>query len=144
MNDEETNREIVRRAFEEWARGGEDFFDLLSPDVTWTIMGSGPSARTYRGKQRYIEAAVEPLLARLSEPILPHLLELWAVQETVIARWDQDTATRDGKQYRNSYAWFFKMRDDKVIEVTAFLDLPAYDALIAGGERATSIEPAAR
>ena len=39
---------------------------------------------------------------------------------------------KDGQTYCNSYAWFFTMRDGKVVEATAFLDLPTYAAAIAG------------
>lgn len=128
---EERNREIVHHAFDEWARDGKRFFDILAPNATWTIMGSGPSARTYHGRQAYIDAVVTPLFERLSGPTVPHVRKLWADGDHVIARCDQDTPTRDGQRYRNSYAWFFKMEDGQAIEVTAFLDLPAYDALIA-------------
>lgn len=129
-NPEEQNREIVRRAFDEWAQGGEQFFDILASDATWTIMGSGPSVRAYHGKQTYIDEVMKPLRERLSGPVIPHVRKLWADEDYVIVRWDQDAMAHDGKPYRNSYAWFFKMKDGKVIEVTAFLDIPAYDALI--------------
>ena len=129
--EEERNREIVRHAFDEWAQGGDQFFNILAPDATWTIMGSGPNARTYYGRQAYIDGSIKPLMERLSGPVVPHIRKLWTDEDHVIVRWDQDTTASDGKQYRNSYAWFFKMKDGKAIEVTAFLDLPAYDTLLA-------------
>ena len=128
---EARNREIVRGAFEAWAAGGTQFFDLLAPDATWTIAGSGPSAGTYHGRQAYLDAAVTPLFARLAAPTVPHVKNLWADGDHVIVRWEQHTPARDGAPYRNSYAWFFKMRDGQAVAVTAFLDLPAYDALLA-------------
>jgi ketosteroid isomerase-like protein len=39
---------------------------------------------------------------------------------------------KDGQTYRNSYAWFFRMRAGRVIAATAFLDLPTYDAALSG------------
>ena len=78
---------------------------------------------------------MKPLLDRLAQPVVPHLRELWADEDHVIVRWDQDTPTRDGQRYRNSYAWFLKMKDARITEVTAFLDLPAYGALVSGAGR---------
>jgi uncharacterized protein len=127
---EERNREIVRRAFEAWAQGTGDVFDLLTPDASWTIMGSGPSARTYHGRQAYVDAAVTPLTRRLSGHVAPRLRGLWADEDHVIVRWDQEGRALDGQPYNNSYAWFLRMRDGRVIAVTDFLDLPAYDALL--------------
>ncbi len=125
------NRETVRRAFETWAEGTQDIFELLAPDASWTIMGSGPAARTYDGRQAYLDAAVTPVTMRLSSGVAPRLRGRWADGDHVIVRWDQEASTTDGQTYRNSYAWFLQMRDDQVIAVTDFLDLPAYDALLA-------------
>ena len=126
----EQNREIVRRAFADWARVGTRFFDLLAPAADWTIMGSGRAARTYHGRQAYVDAVMTPLAARLAGLVIPQLHQLWADGDQVIIRWAQDTPTRDGRRYRNEYAWFFTMRDGQAVAVTAFLDLAAYDELL--------------
>ena len=49
----------------------------------------------------------------------------------MIARWDSEAVTLDGQPYRNSYVWLLKMEDGRVLEATAFLDLPAYDAVLS-------------
>lgn len=100
-------------------------------------MGSGPSARTYHGRQAYVDAAVMPLTRRLSGPVAPRLRGLWADEDHVIVRWDQEALALDGEPYRNSYAWFLRMRDGRVVAVTDFLDLPAYDALLGRVKPAT-------
>ena len=39
----EDNRQIVAQAFDRWQAGTGNFFqEILSPDVVWTIEGSGP------------------------------------------------------------------------------------------------------
>ena len=124
------NRAVVAQAFSAWAEGSGSIFDILSDDVLWTIPGSGPTAGAYRGRQAYVDAAVTPLMQRLEGPVIPQLQHIWAVEDRVIIRWDQDTPARDGRPYRNSYAWIFTMRDGTVVEATAFLDLRAYDDLI--------------
>ena len=34
---------------------------------------------------------------------------------------------KDGKPYRNSYTWYFQMRDDKVVKAIAFFDNRDFD-----------------
>lgn len=131
------NRETVNKAFAAWKAGGQTFFDdVLAPDVVWTIKGSGPSAGVYRGRQDLIERAVKPLSIRLASPIRPTVRHLWAEGEHVVIHWDGETTTRDGQPYRNSYVWIFKMRDGRAAEVTAFLDLVAYDQVVRPGQPA--------
>ena len=129
---ERANRAVIGRAFDAWARGGTRFFDdVLAPDVVWTIAGSGPSAGVYRGRQDFQTRAVAPFTARLATPIVPTVRRLWADGDEVIALWDGRATAGDGQPYRNSYAWIFTMRGGRAVAVTAFLDLPAYDAVLA-------------
>lgn len=131
------NRETVSKAFAAWAAGGQTFFDdVLAPDVVWTIKGTGPSAGVHRGRQDLIERAVKPLSARLASPIRPTVRNLWAEGEHVIIHWDGETTTKAGAPYRNSYVWIFRMKDGRASEVTAFLDLVAYDQAIRPGQPA--------
>lgn len=127
----QSNREAVSKAFAAWAAGGQSFFDdILAPDVVWTIKGSSPSAGVYRGRQELIDRAVKPLSARLAKPIRPTVRHLMAEGDDVIIHWDGEAETRDGKPYRNSYVWIFRMKSGRAVAVTAFLDLAVYDAVL--------------
>lgn len=129
------NRDTVTKAFAAWAAGGQTFFDdVLAPDVVWTIKGSGPSAGVYRGREQLIERAVKPLSERLKTPIRPTVRHLWAGGEHVVIQWDGEAVAKDGKPYRNSYVWILRMRGGQASEVTAFLDLAAYDAIVRPGQ----------
>lgn len=125
------NKESVGKAFAAWAAGGQTFFDdMLAPDVVWTIKGSGPSAGVHRGKQALIEGAVKPLSTRLQRQIRPTIRNLWADGDRVIIEWDGEAVANDGKPYRNSYLWIFRMRGGRATEVTAYLDLAPYDDVL--------------
>lgn len=125
------NKETVTRAFAAWAAGGQRFFDdVLAPDVVWTIKGSGPSAAVLRGRDDFIERGVKPLTRRLASPIRPTVHHIWADGEHVIVHWDGETTTTEGKPYRNSYVWILRMQDGRAAQVTAFLDLVAYDEVV--------------
>ncbi|MCW2291298.1 ketosteroid isomerase-like protein [Pseudomonas sp. BIGb0408] len=131
-NDVETrNKQIVCEAFDRWAAGGTTFFsDVLTPDVTWTIKGSGPSAGVFQGREHFVERAVRPFVSRLSTPVRPTSKQVWADGDHVIINWDGAGVASDGKAYENSYAWIFHMQNGKAVEVTAFLDLVPYDDVL--------------
>lgn len=125
------NREMVGKAFAAWAAGGQTFFDdVLAPDVVWTIKGSSPTAGVHRGKQALIDKAVKPLSTRLERQIRPTIRKLWADGDHVIIEWDGEALAKDGKPYRNSYLWIFRMQDGRATEVTAYLDLAPYDDVL--------------
>jgi ketosteroid isomerase-like protein len=40
---------------------------------------------------------------------------------------DAEATVRDGKPYRNTYTWYFQMRDAKVVKAIAFFDNRDFD-----------------
>jgi ketosteroid isomerase-like protein len=131
---ETQNKAIVRSAFETWRTGGNIFAELLSPDVVWTIHGSGPVAGTYRGLKDFTERGSSPLTSRLSTPILPEVHAIVADGDTVIIRFDGSATTTSGAPYRNQFVWIFKMKDGSVVKAEAFLDLAAYQRVVDNNE----------
>lgn len=128
---EAANKQLIVQAFDKWAAGGTTFFqDVLHDDVVWTIEGSGPSAGEFRGRAMFIDKAVRPFVARLKAPVQPREVQVWADGRHVVAFWKGDAVARDGRDYRNSYAWIFRMRDGRAEAVNAFLDLAPYDDVL--------------
>lgn len=129
------NEAVVRQAFERWAAGGS-VFEILSPDVIWTIRGSGPYADTYVGADSFLEQAAAPLVERLAGPIEPVVHHIWAVEDRVIVRFDGSATTLSGDPYRNQFVWILRMEDGLVQSAEAFLDLVAYQEVIDSNEPA--------
>ncbi|WP_185982805.1 nuclear transport factor 2 family protein [Aureimonas mangrovi] len=129
----ERNAAIVREAFDRWAAGGSVFDPLLSPELRWTIHGSGPVAGTY-DRESFLEDASIPLVSRLSEPVVPEVHAIWSVGDTVIVRFDGSGTTTSGAPYENQFVWIFQMEDGLVVEAEAFLDLVAYDEVVENNE----------
>jgi ketosteroid isomerase-like protein len=126
---EQRNKATVQQSFEQWRNGTGSAFDLLAPDVTWTITGTGATAGTYRSRQALLDQVVSPTSARLSTPIVPTVRGIWADGDMVIVLWDGEATARDGRAYRNTYTWYFRMKDDQVIEAIAFLDMSKFTEL---------------
>lgn len=133
-SDTQRNRDTVSRAFEAWSDGKSVFGALLAEDVVWAIPGSGPVARTYRGREAFVEEASRPLVSRLATPIVPVVHAIWAEGDTVIVRFDGSATTTSGRPYRNQFVWIFEMERDQVVRAEAFLDLEAYRDVIENNE----------
>ena len=129
------NEALVRAAFDRWVAGtGNIFAELLSPDVVWTIHGSGPIAGTYRGREDFIERASMPLISRLATPLVPRVHHIWSADDTVIMRFDGSAKTNSGETYENQFVWIFRLREGRVHEAEAFLDLTAYQRVLDTNE----------
>ena len=69
-------------------------------------------------------------MSSLATPIKPLVNNIWAEGDTVVVHWDGEATAADGKPYRNSYVWVFRMKNRRATEVIAFLDLVPYDDVI--------------
>ena len=128
----EANRETIREAFEAWQEGTGSINDAFAPEMTWRIEGHSAASREYSTKQEFIDEVLTPFAARFAsgEPFRPaRIRSIHTDGDTVIVLWDGHGITNDGQPYDNSYAWFMKMRDSKVIDGTAFYDSISFNGL---------------
>jgi len=119
---ETRNKQAVQDGFDAWRNGTGNVFDLLAADAAWTIVGNSPVSRTFNSKQEFLDVVITPFNQRMSKPLRPTVHNLYADGDTVIALFDAEGTARDGKPYRNTYAWFMQMSGGKIIRVTAFFD----------------------
>jgi ketosteroid isomerase-like protein len=122
------NKALVQASFDRWRDGVGSPFELLSADADWTIVGSSPLSRTYPNRQALIDDVIGPFNARLSTPLVPSVRGLYADGDMVIAFFDAAATAKDGLPYRNTYTWYFRMRDAKVVSAVAFFDTREFDA----------------
>ena len=127
-NVEEKNRLTIQTGFDNWRRGG-NFFDLLASDVKWTIVGLSAAAGTYQSRRHFMDEVILPFNARLSTPLVPTVRGIYADGDMVIVLWDGAAIAHDGKSYENTYSWYLKMRDGKIVSATAFFDSIAFNDL---------------
>jgi uncharacterized protein len=129
----EANRETIRQAFDAWRDGTDSITDVFAPQMVWRIEGHSLVSREYGDKQHFIDEVLNPFGARFaasSEPFRPiEIRSVYADGDTVIVLWDGRGIANDGQPYENSYAWFMKMHDGKVIDGTAFYDSISFNDL---------------
>jgi ketosteroid isomerase-like protein len=126
---QEKNRRTVQAGFDEWRRGTGTVFNLLASDAKWTIPGRSAASGTYHSRRDFMDQVTIPFNARLSTPLVPTVRGIYADGDMVIVLWDGAAMARDGKSYENTYSWYLKMRDGKIISATALYDSIAFDDL---------------
>lgn len=125
--DTATNKALVEASFERWRAGTGSPFELLAEDADWTIVGSSPLSQTYPSRQAFLDAVIIPFNARMATPLKPTVRGIYADGDMVIAFFDAAATTRDDQPYRNTYTWYFRMRDARVISAVAFFDTREFD-----------------
>ena len=51
----ETNRDIVRHAFEAWRQGTAPITDVFAPQMVWRIEGHSVASREYGDRQAFVD-----------------------------------------------------------------------------------------
>jgi uncharacterized protein len=128
------NRALMTAAFEAWRDGSAPITDTFAPNMTWRIEGHSAASREYADTNEFIEEVLAPFGRRFSttDPFRPvNIRGVFADADTVIVLWDGSGTTINETTYQNSYAWFMRMRDGKVIDGTAFYDSISFNRLWA-------------
>jgi ketosteroid isomerase-like protein len=119
---ESRNKAIVEASFQAWSDGTGSPFDLLTDSAPWTIVGHSVVSKTYDGREAFMRDVIRPFNARMRDPLKPVIRRVYADGDSVVIFFDAHGTARDGKPYANTYAWFFDMRDGKVVKAVAFFD----------------------
>jgi ketosteroid isomerase-like protein len=128
----ESNRRVIRDAFEAWQAGTGAITDVFAPDMVWRIEGHSIASQEYADREQFVDEVLAPFGARFTagEPFRPvRIRGVHADGDTVVVVWDGRGVANDGRPYENSYAWVMRMRDDKVVDGTAFYDSISFNDL---------------
>ena len=127
---QEKNRRAIQEGFDNWRRGAaKGVFDLLASDVKWTNVGRSVVAGTYHRRRDFMDQVTIPFNNRLSTPLVPIVRGIYTDGDMVIVLWEGAAMARDGRSYDNTYSWYLKMRDGKIVSATSFEDSIAFDEL---------------
>ena len=132
MTQTDTNRDIIREAFDAWRDGSGAITDVFAHDMLWRIEGHSLASREYRSRQEFIDEVLAPFGARFNrgEPFRPtRVRSVTADDDTVAVVWDGRGIANDGRPYTNSYAWIMRLVDGKVVDGIAFYDSISFNEL---------------
>lgn len=120
--EEAKNLKTVEASFDAWKNGTGSPYQMLDENVSWTIVGYAAASKEYTSRKAFIDEVITPFNQRMSEPLKPVIKNIYADGDTVIVYFDAAGKAADGKIYANTYAWFLKLKDDKIVRATAFFD----------------------
>jgi ketosteroid isomerase-like protein len=128
-------RSLLQRLFTEYERGDlGPLFDHVADDVRWTVMGTHPLAGDYRSKEDFRNATYERLDGVLAGPIECRLTRVLADGEIGVVEWRGHATSVIGDPFDNVYCWIMRVRDERIVEVTAYVDSALVAALFASVE----------
>lgn len=120
------NLAATEQAFSQWQEGTGSPFGLLADDAVWKIEGYAKTSGSYSPAE--IQELIVPFNNAIASRLIPTIPTLYAYKDTVVARFTASAPLKAGGIYTNTYAWFMRFENEKIVEVHAFLDLPAFEA----------------
>ena len=119
----ERNRQLVAEAFAPWERGDSGpLFELIADDVRWKVIGTTWASGIYESKQDLIDQAFGRLLEVLDHHLVTKLHDLSVDGDKVFLEFESHGMAKNGVPYDQEYCWAMKMRDDRIVEIIAYLD----------------------
>lgn len=117
------NKQLMQHIFDELATGNSrPFLEAMAADFTWTITGSTPWSRTYKGAQVVRRELLRPLTAHFAETYTNSAQRFIAENDTVVVECRGRVLLNSGQRYDNTYCWVCTVRDGKLVELVEYLD----------------------
>ena len=135
MTTSDENAQIVRTFLETLSTGElEQVRPLFHPDAIWKVMPKGiPGEGEHMGRDYIVDEFLAPVRGMFN-PGEPKV-EI----DTLIAQGDLVAAElrgfghfKNGKEYNNTYCWFFEVRDGMVYSIHEYMDSLYIKNLVEG------------
>ena len=110
------NGELFKRISEEFAKGNLGFSEaFMADDIKWNILGSD----TIVGKEQVLE--VSKMAQLQSYPVIT-IKNIVQEGDWVVIESTGEAKTKNGKQYNQSYCEVYRFNNEKLQEITTYLD----------------------
>lgn len=113
----------MQQIFAEMAKGNSrPLVESMADDFSWTVSGTTQWSRTYAGKQAVLNELFATLRSSMAGRITTIAHRFIAEDDLVVVEARGRNTTTSGKPYNNSYCFVFRVANDKLKEVTEYLD----------------------
>jgi len=110
------NDELFKRISEEFAKGNLGFCEaFMADDIKWNILGSD----TIVGKEQVLE--VSKMAQLQSYPVIT-IKNIVQEGDWVVIESTGEAKTKNGKQYNQAYCEVYRFDNEKLQEITTYLD----------------------
>ena len=115
--------EIVRQIFKGLENGdGAAFFEYVSDDVDWIVMGTHPLAGHYRDKKAFIAGTFDKLAQVLPQGAQLCVENLIVKDDQAVVELHSLATAKNGMRFDNRYCWVVYFRNAVIVRVRAYLD----------------------
>jgi ketosteroid isomerase-like protein len=133
-----TSRELVQHYWQTMNSGDSvairSFIEQnFAADVEWTVVGTGvPGSGTLKGRDQLLQFMAG--LRELFDPGSPRgsVIRLLADGQWAAAETEASGRMRDGRSYRNRYAFFIEVSDREIRAVREYFDTHYVNTLFGG------------
>ncbi len=117
------NKQLVRGFFADIGKGDiESALARLADDFRFTLIGTTKLSGVCNSKKEFVDRIMAPLGAELEGPLVITPDNFVAEDEFVVVQSRGRSTTRKGVPYNNSYCQVFRISDNKIREMTEYLD----------------------
>ncbi len=117
------NKQLMQNIFDGLAKGDSRLLvESMDDDFRWILTGSTKWSRTYEGKQSVLNELLGQLRSRIEGNIKTTAQRFIAEDDLVVVEARGNNVTKTGLPYNNSYCFVFRFSNDKLKEVTEYLD----------------------
>jgi uncharacterized protein len=122
------NKRVMQGIYAEMAKGnGRPLVESLADDISWTICGTTPWSKTYRGRKAVIAELLAPLTEQFADQYTNTAHRFIAEDDYVVVECRGRVTTKTGKAYNNSYCNVYRLSNGKIVELTEYLDTALVD-----------------
>ena len=102
---------------------GAAFFEWVSDDVDWIVMGTHPLAGHYRSKQAFLQVHFRQGLGQvLQNGAQLHLEDLMVKDDEAVVELHSLATAKNGMRFDNRYCWVVYFQKGLIVRVRAYLD----------------------
>jgi ketosteroid isomerase-like protein len=117
------NKQALQEAFDALSKGdSKPFVELWADDFTWSIIGSTPWSKTYRGKEAVQNDLMAPLFSKFASRYTNTAFRFIAEDDFVVIECRGNVTTKAGQPYNNTYCYVCRMADGQLQELTEYCD----------------------
>ena len=110
------------------------FFDSVTDDVHWTVMGTHPLAGVYKSKTDFLKNTFERLGKILKEgSVVMKVDHIYVSGDIAVV--EMTSTALNGRPYSQKFCWVTRFVDGSIVEVRAYLDSVLVQQVIDENER---------
>ena len=125
------NKQLVQGIFAELAVGNSrPLVESMADDFCWTVTGRNQWSGVYKGRQAVLDGLLAQLRSRIEGRVKTIGHRFIAEGDYVVVEARGSNTTKSGKPYNNEYCFVIRLSEDKLREITEYMDTELVTAVL--------------